>query len=66
MNNINSAILDPAAGWLILAGFSLLWVVLGWWFGRRNQDLEGYMLAGRRVGLALGTATAMATPAHVE
>jgi urea-proton symporter len=61
MNNVNSAILDPNTGWLILAGFSLLWVVLGWWFGRRNQDLEGYMLAGRRVGLALGTATAMAT-----
>jgi len=61
MNHVNSAILDPTAGWFILAGFSLLWVVLGWWFGRRNQDLEGYMLAGRRVGLALGTATAMAT-----
>ncbi|MEJ2592642.1 MAG: urea transporter, partial [Candidatus Thiodiazotropha sp.] len=61
MNHVKSAILAPDTGWLILAGFSLLWVVLGWWFGRRNQDLEGYMLAGRRVGLALGTATAMAT-----
>ncbi len=61
MNDVNSAILSPSTGWLILAVFSLLWVVLGWWFGRRNQDLEGFMLAGRKVGLALGTATAMAT-----
>jgi Na+/proline symporter len=61
MNNVNDAILDPNTGWLILALFSLLWVVLGWWFGRRHQDLEGFMLAGRKVGLALGTATAMAT-----
>ncbi len=61
MNNVNDAILAPSTGWLILALFSLLWVVLGWWFGRRNQDLEGYMLAGRKVGMALGTATAMAT-----
>ena len=61
MNNVNDAILDATTGWLILALFSLLWVVLGWWFGRKNQDLEGFMLAGRKVGLALGTATAMAT-----
>ena len=61
MNAVNDAILDPTTGWLILAVFSLLWVVLGWWFGRKNQDLEGFMLAGRKVGLALGTATAMAT-----
>ncbi|MEJ2463529.1 MAG: sodium:solute symporter family protein [Candidatus Thiodiazotropha sp.] len=61
MNNVNDAILAPSTGWLILAVFSLLWVVLGWWFGRKNKDLEGYMLAGRKVGMALGTATAMAT-----
>jgi Na+/proline symporter len=61
MNSVNSAILAPATGWLILALFSLLWVALGWWFGRRQQDLESFMLAGRKVGLALGTATAMAT-----
>lgn len=54
-------ILDPASGWLILAGFSLVWIWLGWWLGRRASGLEGFMLAGRRVGLALGTATAMAT-----
>jgi Na+/proline symporter len=61
MNEVRSAILDANTGWLILTLFSLLWIGLGWYFGRRNRDLEGYMLAGRRVGLALGTATAMAT-----
>jgi Na+/proline symporter len=61
MDEVSSAILDPKIGWLILAAFSVLWVALGWWFGRETEDLEGFMLAGRRVGLALAVATAMAT-----
>jgi len=58
---VADAVLAPATGAMILAAFSLLWVWLGWWFGRRAKGLDGYMLAGRKVGLALGTATAMAT-----
>jgi Na+/proline symporter len=58
---VQTAILDPAIGWLILAGFSALWVGLGWYFGRKAGELDDYVLAGRRVGLALGTATVMAT-----
>ncbi len=61
MSELQDAILDPRIGWAILAAFSALWVALGWWLGRDAEDLEGFMLAGRRVGLALGTATAMAT-----
>jgi len=61
VNSVNSAILDASTGWAILAGFSLLWVALGWYWGRHAQQLDDYVLAGRRVGLALGTATAMAT-----
>jgi Na+/proline symporter len=61
MNAINSAVLDPAIGWGILAAFSVFWIWLGWLFGRQSKGLEAYMLAGRKVGLALGTATAMAT-----
>ena len=61
MNNMQSATLDSTTGWMILAVFSVLWVVLGAWLGRRSEGLDGYMLAGRKVGLALGTATAMAT-----
>jgi len=57
----NDAVLDASTGWLILALFSVAWIWLGWWLGRRAKGLEGFMLAGRKVGLALGTATAMAT-----
>jgi urea-proton symporter len=57
----NDAVLDASTGWLILALFSVVWVWLGWWLGRQAKGLEGFMLAGRKVGLALGTATAMAT-----
>jgi Na+/proline symporter len=61
VNSVNSAMLDPAIGWAILGGFSLLWIALGWYWGRHARQLDEYVLAGRRVGLALGTATAMAT-----
>jgi SSS family transporter len=61
MNSMQNATLDAGTGWLILAAFSVLWVMLGGYLGRRAVGLEGYMLAGRKVGLALGTATAMAT-----
>jgi Na+/proline symporter len=61
MNAADNAILDASVGWLVLAAFSGLWVFLGWFWGRRAQELDEYVLAGRRVGLALGTATAMAT-----
>ena len=61
MDIVNTAILDPMLGWLILAGFSGLWVALGWYWGRGSEQLDDYVLAGRRVGLALGTATVMAT-----
>lgn len=53
--------LDTTTAALLLAGFSILWVFLGWLWGRRAKGLDDYMLAGRKVGLALGTATAMAT-----
>lgn len=61
MNSMHGASLDPGTGWLILTAFSVLWVILGAYLGRRSSGLEGYMLAGRKVGMALGTATAMAT-----
>lgn len=57
----NAGILQPSTGWIILAIFSVVWILLGWYLGQRAKGLEGFMLAGRRVGLALGTATAMAT-----
>jgi urea-proton symporter len=61
MNAASGAILDVSVGWAVLAAFSGLWVLLGWYWGRNANQLDEYVLAGRRVGLALGTATAMAT-----
>ena len=48
--------LDPTLGWILLAGFSVLWVGLGIYWGRRNKSFEDHALAGRNVGLALGSA----------
>ena len=61
MVDTGNAILPVNTAWLILAVFSVIWVLIGWWLGRRNTNLESYMLAGREVGLALASATAMAT-----
>ncbi len=56
-----SHVLDPVTGAVLLAVFGAIWIALGTWWGRRAKDSESFMLAGRNVGLALGTATAMAT-----
>ena len=61
MNAVDNAVLSPSIGWMILGAFSALWVALGWYWGRNSEELDDYVLAGRRVGLALGVATAMAT-----
>jgi len=58
---MSGAVLSPQAGWALLALFGALWIALGVFWGRKAKDAEGYMLAGRNVGMALGTATAMAT-----
>ncbi len=58
---LHEAILSPSIAGILLVLFSILWVFLGWWWGRNARELDEYMLAGRNVGLALGTATAMAT-----
>ena len=54
-------LLDPRLGWALLCLFGLLWVFLGWYWGRRASSVDDFLLAGRKVGLALGIATAMAT-----
>ena len=57
----NDPVLPLEAAWIIIGLFSALWVFIGWWLGRKASGLDGYMLAGRNVGLALASATAMAT-----
>ncbi|MEM1059779.1 MAG: urea transporter, partial [Verrucomicrobiota bacterium] len=61
MGSFNSALLTPETGYTLLLIFGVIWVALGIYWGRKAKNLEGFMLAGRNVGLALGAATAMAT-----
>lgn len=53
--------LSPGIALVILILFGLLWVAFGYYLGRKNKSLDDYMLAGRNVGLAFASATAMAT-----
>lgn len=61
MNDRFDPILDPKLGYVLMAIFGVIWVGLGIWWGRRAKTFEGYAVAGRNVGLALGAATAVAT-----
>lgn len=53
--------ISPATGWCVVVSLGILWVGLGLWWGKKAKSSEGFMLAGRNIGLALGAATAMAT-----
>ena len=47
------AILSPSTGWLLLALFSVVWIALGWFWGRKAKTLDGYMiLAGGEMVIA--------------
>ncbi len=59
--NQDVVLLSPQLGWVLLLLFSALWVGLGIFWGRKNKDFEDHALAGRNIGLALGSATAVAT-----
>lgn len=59
--DVTNITLSRETGWILLAIFSVAWVGLGLFWGRKAKDHEGFMLAGRNVGMALGAATAMAT-----
>ncbi|MBA2411037.1 MAG: urea transporter [Gammaproteobacteria bacterium] len=61
MSPTDTSVLDPTIGWLVLIALSAFWVLLGWYWSRKASELDDYVLAGRKVGLALGVATAMAT-----
>lgn len=53
--------ISPATGWSVVIALGVIWILLGLYWGRKAKTSEGFMLAGRNVGLALGSATAMAT-----
>lgn len=56
-----AASISVGAGWTIVLLLGAAWVGLGILWGRKAKNSEGFMLAGRNVGLSLGSATAMAT-----
>lgn len=58
---MQTQLLSTEVGMGLLAFFSILWVGYGVYLGKKATNLDGFMLAGRNVGLSLGTATAMAT-----
>ncbi|MBA3716073.1 MAG: sodium:solute symporter [Pyrinomonadaceae bacterium] len=49
--------------WFVLVGFVTFIVVYGVWKGRRNSDLEGYLLADRRMRWHMVALSIMATQA---
>ncbi len=49
--------------WFVLVGFVTFIVVYGVWKGRRNTDLEGYLLADRRMRWPMVALSIMATQA---
>lgn len=58
---MNSVVISTEWAFTILLAFGVLWVAFGWWLGRSNKSLDDFMLAGRNVGFAFASATAMAT-----
>ena len=57
----NTEIISQGTGWILLAILSVLWIALGYYWGKKAKGMDGFMLAGRNVGLAFGAATVMAT-----
>lgn len=53
--------LDPRVGFAIVVIFGLGWIAFGYLLGRQNKSHEDFALAGRNVGFAFASATAMAT-----
>jgi len=56
-----NAVVSPGVALFILLVFGMLWITAGYYLGRKNKTLDDHMLAGRNVGLAFASATAMAT-----
>jgi urea-proton symporter len=61
MDELQGLALDRNTGWILLGIFGIAWVALGLFWGRKAKNHEGFSLAGRNVGMALGAATTMAT-----
>ncbi len=58
---MNSVVISTGWALTIVLLFGIVWVLFGWWLGRNSKTLDDFMLAGRNVGFAFASATAMAT-----
>lgn len=58
---MDEAFLSPGVAWALIGAFAVMWIGLGIFWGRRAGTTSQYLFAGRNVGLALVTATLMAT-----
>lgn len=59
--NLDIAFIPPSLGWFLVGILSAFWLFLGFWWGRKNKNFTDHALAGRNVGMALASATAVAT-----
>lgn len=59
--NLDQTFLPPLTGWILIGILSITWILLGVYWGRKNRSFADHALAGRNVGLALASATAVAT-----
>lgn len=55
------AMIGAGVVWGVILVLGVIWVALGIFWGRKADSSEVFMLAGRKIGLALGSATVMAT-----
>lgn len=55
------AFINQGTAWMLLGGFSIVWVILGYVWSRNIKSTDDYLFAGRNVGLALSTATLLAS-----
>ncbi len=61
MTEASGFALSSSLGLTLVVIFGLAWILFGWYLGRANKTHEDFALAGRNVGFALASATAMAT-----
>lgn len=61
MSILSASTVSRETGWIVVCLLGVIWVGLGVLWGKKAKNSEGFMLAGRNVGLSLGSATAMAT-----
>ena len=50
-----------AIDWLVIGGYGLFVVALGWFYSRRQSSTEEYFLAGRRTGALIAGISLFAT-----